>query len=96
MSQVVDETDEDRFVLTEDGVDARLVYRRIGNRLELLHTAVPEELSGRGIGGRLVEAALASAAAVGETLVPYCPFARSWLERHPDAASTVTIRWPSA
>jgi len=25
--------------------------------------------------------------------VPLCPFARSWLERHPDEASAVPIDW---
>ena len=29
----------------------------------------------------------------GLTIVPLCPFARSWLERHPDAAATVAIDW---
>jgi hypothetical protein len=26
-------------------------------------------------------------------VVPLCPFARSWLERHPDAAAGITIDW---
>jgi hypothetical protein len=25
--------------------------------------------------------------------VPLCPFARSWLQRHPDSASRVTVDW---
>jgi hypothetical protein len=27
------------------------------------------------------------------TLVPLCPFARGWLQRHPDTAKTATIDW---
>jgi hypothetical protein len=27
-------------------------------------------------------------------VVPMCPFARAWLERHPDVAATVRIDWP--
>jgi predicted GNAT family acetyltransferase len=95
MSEVLDRVDAHRFVLAVDGHEAHLVYRREGDRLELLHTEVPQELAGRGVGGRLVAAALDSAAAAGATLVPYCPFARSWLERHPDAASAGKIDWPS-
>jgi uncharacterized protein len=40
-----------------------------------------------------VQAALAKAAAEGLTIVPFCPFARSWLERHPDATNGVEIDW---
>jgi len=52
---------------------------------------VPDELEGRGVGGMLVRAAIARAVQDGLTVVPLCPFARRWLERHPEVASTVTI-----
>ena len=93
MSDVIDESDSERFVLTEDGQVAELVYHRHGDRLTLIHTEVPEALGGRGIGGRLVEAALDRARSEGLTIVPSCPFARSWLEKHPDALDGVTVDW---
>ncbi len=43
--------------------------------------------------GRLVTAAVDQAARDGLTIVPLCPFARSWLERHPDAAARARIDW---
>jgi predicted GNAT family acetyltransferase len=61
----------------------------------LIHTETPDELEGRGIGSALVRAALDAAAAAGLTLVPRCPFAREWLERHPEEAARVQIDWPS-
>jgi predicted GNAT family acetyltransferase len=67
----------------------------IGDRLVLIHIEVPFELEGRGIGGRLVTAAVDRAAREGLTLVPLCPFARGWLERHPEAASRAVIDWDS-
>jgi hypothetical protein len=70
---------------------AELVYRRAGDRLVLVHTGVPDELAGRGIGGLLVTAAIDYAKRNGLTVVPRCPFARDWLERHPDVAGRVTI-----
>lgn len=73
---------------------AELRYHRSGDRLALLHTGVPAHLEGRGIGGALVRAAVALAETEGLTVVPYCPFARRWLEEHPDVAATVTIDWP--
>jgi len=90
---VTDNQDESRFELRVDGRLAELLYRRNGNRLVLIHTEVPVELEGRGLGGALVMAALDRAAREGMTVVPLCPFARSWLERHPDAASRAVIDW---
>jgi predicted GNAT family acetyltransferase len=92
-SQITDNTEACRFELTVDGQLAELGYRIRGNRLVILHTGVPPELEGRGIGGALVTAALDRAVRDDLTVVPLCPFARGWLERHPDAAARVTIDW---
>ena len=92
-AQVTDDQAESRFELDTDGHVAVLMYRRNGKRLVLIHTDVPAELEGRGIGGRLVVAAVDRAARDGLTIVPLCPFARSWLERHADQAAKVTIDW---
>jgi uncharacterized protein len=89
---VVDNEAAGRFELAVDDHVAELVYRRVGDRLVLLHTEVPDELEGRGLGGALVTAALQRAAQQRLTVVPECPFARGWLERHPEIASTVTIK----
>jgi predicted GNAT family acetyltransferase len=77
-----------------DGHVAELVYGRKGDHLTLVHTRVPEELGGRGLGGKLVRKAVDVAEAGGLTLVPQCEFARGWLESHPDVASRVNIEWP--
>jgi uncharacterized protein len=90
-ADVIDNTDASRFELRADGWLAELVYRVRGDRLVLVHTEVPFELEGRGIGGRLATAAVDRAAREGLTLVPLCPFARGWLERHPEAASRAVI-----
>jgi uncharacterized protein len=91
--EVVDNPDASRFEVRADGWLAELIYRRHGQRLVLIHTEVPPELEGRGIGGALVTAAIDVAAREGLTLVPLCPFARGWLERHPDAASRADVDW---
>jgi predicted GNAT family acetyltransferase len=92
--QVVDEPAASRFALTIDGYTAELVYRRVDDRFVLVHTGVPDELEGQGIGGKLVAAAIDRAKAEGLTVVPQCPFARGWLERHPDVSARVDIDWP--
>ena len=91
--QVTDNQAASRFELRADGGLAELSYRRVGNRLVLIHTEVPAELEGRGLGGALVAAAVDRAAREGMTLVPLCPFARGWLQRHPDVAKAATIDW---
>lgn len=91
--EVVDEKDQHRFTVTVDGTVAELVYRDEGDRLVLVHTGVPDELGGRGIAGTLVRHAVESAASQGKTVVPWCPYARSWLEEHTDVAATVEIDW---
>jgi uncharacterized protein len=90
-SHVRDDPDASRFVYAGAGQDAELIYRRRGDRLVLVHTEVPIDLEGQGIGGRLVEAAVDYAAGNGLTVVASCPFARGWLDRHPDVAARVAI-----
>ena len=93
-ADVVDEAANSRFVIRDDGgTEAELLYRVRGDRLVLIHTNVPEEWGGHGVGGRLVRAALARARSEHLTVVPWCPFARKWLGDHADEAATVTIDW---
>jgi uncharacterized protein len=91
--EVTDNQDGHRFEATVEKEVAELVYRLRAGRLVLTHTEVPPALEGHGIGGKLVQAALNRARRDGLTVVPLCPFARSWLERHPEEASDVAIDW---
>ena len=93
---VADDAAHNRFLLCEDGVEAELVYRRNGRRLVLIHTGVPDEIGGRGIGGRLVRAAVERARAEGLTIVPVCPYATRWLESHPDEVGAVPVDWKAS
>ena len=90
---VTDNQGDSRLEIRADGELAELVYRTRAGRLILVHTEVPEALGGRGLGGELVRAAIGKAVADGMTIVPLCPFARSWLERHPDETKAVQIDW---
>ena len=73
-----------RFELEVDGHIAFLTYDRGAERLELIHTHVPDELEGKGVGSRLVKEVLAFARENGFKVIPTCAFVRSYLERHPD------------
>jgi uncharacterized protein len=91
--EVVERPDEHRFVAGGNGATAELTYQVEDGRLILVHTGVPDELGGHGVGGRLVRAAMAKAEREHLTVVPYCPFARAWLREHPDEAGSATIDW---
>jgi uncharacterized protein len=93
---VTDNQGASRFETRVEGEVAELTYRLRAGRLVLIHTEVPPSLGGRGIGGRLVQAAIDRARQDRMTIVPLCPFTRNWLEGHPDAASGVDIDWGEA
>jgi predicted GNAT family acetyltransferase len=61
-------------------------YRRIGaqprRRLVAIHTEVPAEFGGRGIGKALVRRVIDDARAAGERISPRCPLFVTHFERH--------------
>ncbi|MGP7996563.1 MAG: GNAT family N-acetyltransferase [Streptosporangiaceae bacterium] len=93
-SEVRNDTAGSRFVAGPPGHEAELLYRIRNGRLVLIHTEVPIDLEGQGMGGKLVTAAVDYAAGAGLVVVPSCPFAQSWLDRHPDVAARVQLDEP--
>jgi len=89
--QVIDNPARSRFEVEIDGHLAQLIYERHGDTLVLIHTEVPDELGGHGLGGRLVTAAVDAAEADGLKIVARCPYAKHWLETHPDVAGRVPV-----
>ena len=87
------DTDLGRYVVVEDGKTAALTFELAGDRLVIEHVVVPDEINRRGIGGVLVATAVGRANHEGLTVVPSCPFARSWLRRHPEIAEVTSIDW---
>lgn len=82
---VVDEPAEGRFAARVDERPAGyLSYRRVGDSIALLHTEVETDFEGEGVGGALVSAALGDARQHGLEVLPFCPFANSYLRRHPE------------
>ena len=72
-----------QFETSVDGHRGVLTYSESDGKLYLLHTEVPEAMEGHGIGSALVRSAIEFAREKGVKVVPFCPFARAWLERHP-------------
>ena len=57
-------------------------YGRVRNRLVALHTEVPPEFGGRGIGSALVRHVIAEARAEGFTITPRCPLFEAHFQRY--------------
>ena len=82
---VRDDPDRHRFVATLDGEDVGfLVYHRAQGRHLLVHTEVDDAYEGQGVGSALVRGALDHLREAGASMVPLCPYVRSWLSRHED------------
>ena len=78
---------ESRFEVSHNGKIAILTYRRKPDALVLLHTDVPAELEGHGLGGKLARAGLEFAREQGLKVVPACPFVKEYVQRHPEIAA---------
>lgn len=79
-----------RFEMEVDGHVAFILYRLQGDVVELVHTEVPSELAGRGIGTKLVRAVLERLRDRGARIHPLCPFVHAYIARHPEYADLVT------
>ena len=76
-----------RFVARLPEGEAVLRYRMVGDRLmDIQSTLVPGAARGRGIGGSLVEAALAFAREKGYIVRPSCWYVETWVGQHPEHA----------
>jgi hypothetical protein len=73
-----------RFELDLDGKMAVAYYKLSPGVITFLHTEVPQEMSGHGIGSQLVAGALESARSQGLKVVPRCPFVSAYMAKHPE------------
>lgn len=81
---VVDNRLKERFELEAEGHVAYAQYRLRNGQITFIHTIVPPELEGRGVGSALARFALDVSAERGLKVVPKCPFIRGYIERHPE------------
>ncbi|HEU4962117.1 MAG TPA: GNAT family N-acetyltransferase [Sphingomonas sp.] len=86
MSQgnVRDNRAEQEFELEVDGHRAIAAYQREGDRIVFTHTHVPKAIEGRGVGSKLIRAALDQVRDEGLKVVAHCPFVAAFIERHPE------------
>jgi predicted GNAT family acetyltransferase len=86
---VRDNTGTHRFEAELEGQTAFSAYRLEGRRLTLLHTEVPPEFEGKGVGSALAKFAFEHAKANNLEVTPRCPFMAKWSQRHPEYAGLI-------
>lgn len=80
------DADNGQLRVTVDGRRSYLQYRLADGVLTIVHTEVPPELAGHGIGADLVRAALEMARSNGWRVRPACSYAAAFLQKHTEYA----------
>ncbi len=75
---------QQQYQLHVDGHIAFIDYKQASKKVYLIHTEVPAALEGRGVAAVLVSKVLADIEQNGEVLVPWCPYVKIYLKRHPE------------
>ena len=83
--EVSDDREAERYVIAVDGEPAGFTqYSDRGRAISFVHTEIDGRFEGRGLGGRLISAALDDARSRGLEVLPFCPFVKGYIERHPE------------
>jgi predicted GNAT family acetyltransferase len=83
MSEVTNNAGKHRFELAVDGHIAATYYEIADGVITFVHTEVPPELGGKGIGSKLVGGALDQVREDGLKVIPQCAFVKAFIEKHP-------------
>jgi predicted GNAT family acetyltransferase len=78
-----------RFELEIDDHVAFVDYAMSSGSITLLHTEVPKELGGRGVGSILAKAVLENIRSHGLKVEPRCEFLAGYIKKHPEFAALV-------
>jgi uncharacterized protein len=86
MTEIVNNKTKHRYELAVDGHIAATYYTPADDVITFVHTEVPPELGGKGIGSQLIKGALDQVRSEGLKVIAQCPFVKAYIEKHPDYA----------
>jgi predicted GNAT family acetyltransferase len=88
--RVVDEADMERFAIwVGEEVAGFTLYERDAGVYSLMHTEIRPEFEHQGLASRLIQSMLDQLAAREVEVLPYCPFVRRYIAKHPEYAALV-------
>jgi predicted GNAT family acetyltransferase len=91
MTDIINNRPHHRYELTVEGHLAATYYSVADGVITFLHTEVPPELGGKGIGSKLIKGALAQVRADGLMVIAQCPFVKAYIEKHPEYADLLKV-----
>jgi predicted GNAT family acetyltransferase len=86
MDEVVNNRAHHRYELVVEGHLAATYYKLSDDVITFIHTEVPPELGGKGVGSALIKGALDQVRAEGLKVIPECPFVKDYIDKHPEYA----------
>lgn len=92
---VVDNPEQSRYEIFagEDGTQlagfAEYFLSASEGEIAFIHTEIDPAFSGQGLGGKLARAVLDAVRERKLAVLPYCPFIRGWMRKHPEYADLV-------
>ena len=84
MTDIVNNKAQQRYELAVEGHIAATYYQVEGKIITFIHTEVPPELGGKGIGSKLIRGALDQVRADGFKVIAQCPFVKAFIEKNAD------------
>jgi predicted GNAT family acetyltransferase len=86
MTEIVNNPAKHRYELAVEGHIAATYYEIAGDVITFVHTEVPPELGGKGIGSTSIRGALDQVRAAGLKVIAQCPFVKGYIDKHPEYA----------
>ncbi|MEE4256747.1 MAG: GNAT family N-acetyltransferase [Bacteroidales bacterium] len=83
-STFVNNHSEKRFEYKRNGSLAFIEYEIKDDRILLISTQVPEEISGQGVGSELIKQSFEQIENMNLKVVPVCSFVQNWLRKNPE------------
>ncbi len=88
--KIANEPEAERFTISVDGEPAGFTqYRERSGGIAFVHTEIDDRFEGQGLGSRLISFALDDARSRGVPVLPFCPFVKSYIQRHREYADLV-------
>ena len=89
---VRDDPERERFEARLDGELAGFSeYRSKPGLIAFIHTEVDPRFEGHGVGSALIAGALDEVRDRGLDVLPFCPFVKAYIEKHPEYGDLVPI-----
>ena len=82
MTEIVNNKADHRYELAVEGHLAATYYSLADGVITFIHTEVPPELGGKGIGSKLIRGALDQVRAEGLKVVAQCPFVKAFIDKN--------------